>query len=235
MVVGFTTAAISLVRSIAVLRISSHLDMSTEAALWNRLLSLPTKFFRQFQTGELMQRMEGIQSLKSFVTGEFVGSVFNFVFSFWSLFLMFYYSIKLTLAALAVWVVYFIVVAFIYRRVLHLQRNMITATNKTAGQIQEIFRGLAKFRVQGAEERAYYLWSKVFGQEWKWNLKLRWQGNYNAIIGGIQPFILTMLLYYTVIYGMQETVNGVKVQTMAMLNSWGSRRLSAASTIPWCQ
>ena len=54
LVVGFSTAAVSLVRNIAVLRISSHLDMTTEAALWNRLLSLPTKFFRQFQTGNLV-------------------------------------------------------------------------------------------------------------------------------------------------------------------------------------
>ena len=214
LVVGFTTAAISLVRSIAVMRISSHLDMTTEAALWNRLLSLPTQFFRKFQTGELLQRMSGIEAIKSLVTGQFVGSIFNFVFSFWSLLLMCYYSIKLTAAALAVWLVYFVIVAFIYRRIFGMQRNMIKAENRTAGQVQEIFRGLPKFRVQGAESRAYYLWSKVFGEQWKWNLKLRWQGNYNAIIGGIQPFILSMLLYYTVIYGMQETVNGVKVQTM---------------------
>ena len=238
MVVGFTTAAISLVRSIAVLRISSHLDMATEAALWNRLLSLPTKFFRQFQTGELLQRMEGIQAVKSFVTGDFIGSVFNFFFSFWSLFLMCYYSIKLTMAAMVVWVIYFIVIAFIYRRVLQMQRKMIDATNKTAGQVQQIFRGLPKFRVQGAEERAYYLWSKVFGEEWKWNLKLRWQGNYNAIIGGIQPFILTMLLYYTVIYGMRETVNGITVQTMGYAEfmgfqaAFGSFNATLVSVIP---
>ena len=158
--------------------------------------------------------MSGIEAIKSLVTGQFVGSIFNFVFSFWSLLLMCYYSIKLTAAALAVWLVYFVIVAFIYRRIFGMQRNMIKAENRTAGQVQEIFRGLPKFRVQGAESRAYYLWSKVFGEQWKWNLKLRWQGNYNAIIGGIQPFILSMLLYYTVIYGMQETVNGVKVQTM---------------------
>lgn len=221
MVVGFSTAGVSLVRSIAVLRISAHLDMTTEAALWNRLLSLPTKFFRDFQTGELLQRMGSLNAIKGLVTGDFVGGVFNFIFSFWSLFLMCYYSMKLTLAAIAVWLVYALVIAVIYRRVFSLQRNMIQATNKVAGQVQEIFNGLPKFRVQGAEARAYYLWSKVFGEEWKWNLKLRWQGNYNGIIGSIQPFILTMLLFYTVVYGMRETVNGVSVQTMGYAQFMG--------------
>ena len=214
LVVGFSTAAVSLVRNIAVLRISSHLDMTTEAALWNRLLSLPTKFFRQFQTGDLLRRMESINDIKSLVTGEFVGGVFNFLFSFWSLILMCYYSLKLTLVALIVWAVYMLVIAIIYRRVFYLQRNLIMAQNKVAGQVQEIFSGLPKFRVQGAEARAYYLWSKVFGEEWKWNLKLRWQGNYNSIISSIQPFVLSLLLYYMVMYGLTDMVGGVKTRSI---------------------
>lgn len=149
--------------------------------------------------------MQGIDSIKSVVSGEFVSTVFNFIFSFWSLFLMCYYSLKLTAAALCVWVIYCFISAFIYRRVINFQRNLVSANNKTASIVQQIFTGLSKFRVQGAEEQAFYLWSKVFGEEWKWNLKLRWQNNYNMIISAIQPFILTMLLYYITIYGMQTT------------------------------
>ena len=43
-----------------------------------------------------------------------------------------------------------------------------------------------------------------FCEKWKWNLKLRWQGNYNSIIGSVQPFILSMALYYIAIYGMDN-------------------------------
>ena len=135
---------------------------------------------------------------------------------------MCWYSLKLTAAALAIWIVYFVVVAFIYRRVLRFQRELIQAGNKTAGQVQQIFAGLAKFRIQGAEEQAYYLWSKVFGRQWNWNLKLRWQGNYNGIIASIQPFILTLLLYYTAVYGMRETTaDGQIVQHMTYAEFMG--------------
>ncbi len=206
MVTSFSMAAISVVRSIAILRLTTHIDMSTEAALWNHLLSLPSTFFRKFSSGELAQRMRGIEAIKSVISGEFVGTVFNLIFSFWSLFLMCYYSLKLTAAAVAIWLVYCLISAFIYRRVIYFQRNLVAANNKTAGIVQQIFTGLAKFRIQGAEEQAFYLWSKVFGEEWKWNLKLRWQSNYNMIIGSIQPFVLTMALYYITMYGMQ-TVN----------------------------
>ena len=204
MVTSFTTAALSIVRTIAIMRISTKLDMATEAALWGRLLTLPEKFFRQFQSGELANRMAGMEAVKSVISGGFVATIFNTIFSFWSVILMCYYSLKLTAAAIVIWIIWCIVTAFIYRRVIGFQRNLINAGNKQAGILLQIFTGLAKFRVHGSEENAYYLWSKVFGETWKWNLKLRWQGNYNAIIGSIQPFVLTMLLYYIAVYGMNE-------------------------------
>lgn len=135
MVTSFSTAALNTVRSVAVMRITTQLDISTEAALWIRILSLPTKFFRQFQMGELASRMAGIEVVKGIVNGEFVGTLFGLLFSFWSLFLMCWYSIKLTAAAIAIWLVYCIINAFIYRRVIGFQRQSVQAGNKTAGMV----------------------------------------------------------------------------------------------------
>ena len=131
MVTSFTLAAISIVRSIAVLRITTHLDMATEAALWSRVLTLPTKFFRKFTSGELAQRMGGIQEIKSLISGEFVATVFNIIFSFWSLFLMCYYSVKLTAIAFVIWIIYCLIMILIYRRVVLFQTNLIEAKNNT--------------------------------------------------------------------------------------------------------
>ena len=212
-VTSFTMAALGVVRTIAVMRITTRIDMATEAALWNRLLTLPTKFFRQYTSGELASRMGGMSIIKGLVSPEFIGGLFGFVFSFWSIFLMCYYSLTLTAVAIAIWFVYAIITAFIYRRVIGFQRKLIEANNKEAGMIQQIFAGFAKFREHGAEKQAYYLWSKVFGETWKWNLKLRWQGNYNSIIGSVQPFILSMALYYIAVYGMNGVgANGQTVQ-----------------------
>ena len=213
MVTSFTMASLGIVRTIAVMRITTRIDMATEAALWNRLLTLPTKFFRQYTSGELASRMGGMSTIKGLVSPQFIGSLFSFVFSFWSIFLMCYYSLKLTGVAIAVWFVYAIITAFIYRRVIGFNRKLIEANNQESGMIQQIFAGLAKFREHGAEKQAYYLWSKVFGETWKWNLKLRWQGNYNSIIGSVQPFILSMALYYIAVYGMNEVgANGQVIQ-----------------------
>ncbi|MBR3747732.1 MAG: hypothetical protein IKN27_12305 [Selenomonadaceae bacterium] len=159
MVTSFTMASLGIVRTIAVMRITTRIDMATEAALWNRLLTLPTKFFRQYTSGELASRMGGMSVIKGLVSPEFIGSLFGFVFSFWSIFLMCYYSLKLTGVAITVWFVYAIITAFIYRRVIGFNRKLIEANNQESGMIQQIFAGLAKFREHGAEKQAYYLWS----------------------------------------------------------------------------
>lgn len=204
MVTSFTTAALGIVRSIAVMRISTRIEISAEAAMWGRLMQLPTKFFRRFTVGELASRMGGIGVAKSLASGEFVGSILSFIFSFWSIFLMCYYSIKLTAAAVVVWLIYSLFVMAVMRRTLYFQRKIIDAGNKSAGIVQQIFAGLAKFRVQGGEEQAYNLWASTFGEHWKWEYKLRWQNNYTSIISSIQPFVLTMILYWIAMYGMNE-------------------------------
>ena len=239
MVTSFTTASLSIVRTIAVMRITTRMNMATEAALWGRLLNLPTKFFRQFTAGELASRMNGISVIKNLVSAEFIGGLFGFVFSFWSIFLMCYYSLKLTAAAIVVWFIYAIITAFIYRRVIGFQRNLINANNKEAGIVQQIFKGLSKFREHGAENQAYWLWSSVFGETWKWNLKLRWQGNYNTIIGSVQPFILSMCLYYIAVYGINEvgpngqTVQGITyAQFIAFQGAFSSFNATINAIIP---
>ncbi|WP_051533548.1 NHLP bacteriocin export ABC transporter permease/ATPase subunit [Anaerovibrio sp. RM50] len=205
MVTSFTTAALGIVRSIAVMRISTRIEISAEAAMWGRLMQLPTKFFRRFTAGELASRMAGIGVAKSLASGEFVGSILSFIFSFWSIFLMCYYSIKLTAAAIVVWLIYSLFVVVVLRRTLFFQRKIIEAGNKSAGMVQQIFAGLAKFRVQGGEEQAYNLWASTFGEHWQWGYKLRWQNNYTSIISSMQPFILTMILYWIAMYGLNET------------------------------
>ena len=146
----------------------------------------------------------GMEMIKQVISGEMVSSIFNALFSFWSLLLMCYYSLKLTAAAFALWFLYFGATVFIYRKVGLFQGKMVAAKNLTSGLVQQIFTGLPKFRVSGAEEQAYFLWSKVFGEEWKWNLKLRLQNNYNTILSAIQPLTLTLLLYYITFYVLSE-------------------------------
>ena len=196
MVAGFTTAALNTVRSVALLRLSTAAGMNVKPAVISRVLSLPVKFFRTLQTGELASRILGLEQVIQLLSEEIVGVIFSFLFSFWSLALMCYYSVKLTAIAVVIWFVYLLAVWLIMRRLVLSQRKMTTARNRTQGILQEIFTGLVKFRVRGAEEQAYHLWGERFAEEWKWSYNSRWLKNYNTVITAVQPVILSLILYY---------------------------------------
>ena len=88
MVSGFTLTAIGIVRSIATLRLVTNVDLAVESALFGRMMSLPTKFFRQFQSGELANRLVGAEVIVNSISGDLFAQIFNFLFLFWSLLLM---------------------------------------------------------------------------------------------------------------------------------------------------
>ena len=209
-VASFTTALVSIVRSVAAMRLRSRIEMGVEAALFSRLLELPVKFFRRYESGELAQRIVGMNAVKSVLGSQSLNILFDAVFSFWSLLLMCWYSVKLALISMLLWLVYCVVMALIYRRTVYLQREMITARNKTASLVQQIFAGLSKFRMQGAEEQAYNLWGRMFSVEWKWNMKKRWQSNYANIIFAVQPLIFSLIIYVIIANDMKTALEAGK-------------------------
>ena len=71
-----------------------------QAAVWDRLLSLPVPFFRHYTAGDLADRANGIDVIRQHLTGTVTNSIVSGLFSFLNLGLMFYYSWKLTLVAL---------------------------------------------------------------------------------------------------------------------------------------
>ncbi len=203
---AFSLLAVGLVRSIAIFRLSVQVDMTAESALLGRMFALPTSFFRQYPSGELVGKLMSMLQIKNIMGGNTIPGIFDAVFSVFTFALMCYYSVKLSLIALLLWGIYALVVALISYRSVHYEALRVAAKNRTAGVIQQIFTGLAKFRLQGAEAQAFYLWSKAFGEEWNWNLKLRWLANYRTVLRAIQPLLVTLVFYLVVTSDMQEAV-----------------------------
>lgn len=212
-IAGFTTASINIVRSIAITRLTTNIDLAVESALFGRLVALPTAFFRKFQSGELASRFMGMSSIVNAVSGDIVSEVFNFIFSFWSFGLMCWYSFPLAILVMFVsFVLTLICSLFVYNSI-SLQRKFMTAHNKTAALLQQLFTGLPKFRTAGAEDHAFRLWGDRFADEWQWNYKLRWNANYLSIVNVIHASLYTLLVYFITM----NYVNHVDPETGAIV------------------
>jgi ATP-binding cassette subfamily C protein len=203
LVSGFTATVLALVRSVAFIRVKSHATL-VEHALWSRLLSLPARFFRRYEVGDLLNRMRGVPMITALLDDKLLSALFNSIFSFWSLALMFYYSAKLTLWVMIPWAAYIALAALAYGKIVSLAKDKMKATNKTSARTLQILRGLSKFKLQGAENSAFYLWARAFGEEWRRNLSIRWRQSFVNILNAVQPTVTTMVLYWFVTGPMRD-------------------------------
>ena len=82
-------------QSIAVVRIESRLDYALAAAIWDRLLDLPSGFFRQFGAGDLAERAGGINAIRGVISRAGVSGVLGAFSSVAYIVLMLTYNVQL--------------------------------------------------------------------------------------------------------------------------------------------
>jgi len=203
MVAALASTGVSLTRGIAIMRIKGRTRLAAEAALWLRLLSLPSAFFRKYEAGDLALRLNSINMVSMVLSNSTVSTIFNGILSVFSLAMMLYYSWKLGLISVLLLFLYVAVVSFLVWKMIANKRQMMEASGKVAGQVLQILNGLAKFRMQGAETQAFYLWAKDFGAEWKWNRAVRWNTNWLEVVNSLQPVLLSMLIFYLTMYWLE--------------------------------
>jgi NHLM bacteriocin system ABC transporter ATP-binding protein len=164
-VAALVTTLFNLARSFAVLRMQGRLSLSLQSALWDRLLSLPLPFFREYAAGDLAQRSMAFSLIRDLLTGSILNAILSGIFSIFSFALLFYYSPSLALVATVMTLIAVAVTSAIGMAQVRLQRDISTTMGRISGMVVEFISGIAKFRVAGAERRAFVLWVKEFAEQ----------------------------------------------------------------------
>ena len=200
LVVIVAMALFSATRSFALVRFEGKIDSTVQAAIWQRLLSLPLDFFSRFTAGDLAFRSMGINSIRNILIGMTVNSLLTMVFSSVNLMLLFYLDYRLALAALALLILQAGYTIPIMRRLLRYQVRMYEEQGRNAGEILQLLTGILKLRMAAAEDRAYNVWLRSYSNQKDAEYNA---GIINAIVNalnGFTPVVSTMLLYALVIW-----------------------------------
>jgi subfamily B ATP-binding cassette protein HlyB/CyaB len=99
MFMGFS-ACMSWVRQYLVLHTGNRIDAVLTARVFNHLLRLPASYFEHRPTGTLVARIQGVETIRSFISGAAVTLILDVPFLVIFLAVMFYYSALLTLITL---------------------------------------------------------------------------------------------------------------------------------------
>lgn len=161
---GVISTLFDATRALTLLRVEGKMGASLQAAMWDRLISLPVVFFRRYSAGDLADRANGIDEIRAALTGTLTNSIVAGIFSCLNLGLMVFYSWHLTTVGLGLVVIG--VTATIGFGALQVQRGRTykTTFGRLSGEVLQFVGGIAKFRVSGTEARPFGVWSRGYSR-----------------------------------------------------------------------
>lgn len=162
---ALANAAFKITQSISVVRIESRLDYVLASAVWDRLLDLPSGFFRQFGAGDLAERAGGINAIRGVISRAGVSGVLGAISSVAYLALMLTYNVQLTMVAIGIslTLVTFTTAGNYWQ--LKYQRTESFQRGKIMSLVLQLISGVAKVRVCAAENHAFKVWAQQFSTQ----------------------------------------------------------------------
>lgn len=161
-VAGFATIAFGLVQGLAAIHTEGIMGNRVQTAVWDRLLRLPASFFRNYTVGDLSNRAQGIDGMRSLLTGTTLTSLLHATSGLFSFALMIFLAWKLSLVAVAAALIYAVVVVTIGRKILKRNRETMEYTGRIQGVVLQLLGAVGKLRVAGAETGAYARWAAPY-------------------------------------------------------------------------
>ncbi|MGY5011205.1 NHLP bacteriocin export ABC transporter permease/ATPase subunit [Streptomyces sp. 900105755] len=195
MISAVVSAAFTLLENLTILRLEGRIEATLQPAVWDRLLRLPTKFFTQRSTGELASAAMGVSAMRRLLAG--VGPVVaqSVTVGAMNLGLLFWYSVPMALAALAMLVVIAALFLGLGLWQVRWQRKLVVLGNKLNNQAFQTLRGLPKLRVAAAENYAYAAWAGEFARSRELQQKVGRIKNLTTVLGSVYLPVCTLLMF----------------------------------------
>ena len=159
-------AAIALIlEGMCTMRLEALAAARLGAAVWDRLLGLPQRFFRRFAAGDLAMRAMTFQAMRDELSGVVGGSLLAVVFLLPTFLLLFFYDARMGWLGLGLGLFSMVVAVVFGVRQLPLQRRMLDLSQRLSGQLLQLLNGVSKLRATGSEGVGFALWAKDYGEQ----------------------------------------------------------------------
>src|SRR5258708_16159590 len=157
-VAGVAIIILEVLRALAVMRFESRIGVAMQAALVDRVISGPARFFREFSSGGVAVRMGSVNTIQRTIAGSTIGAFVTSLFLVSNIALMVAYSPALTLASLGIVTLVIAVSTVLGLARLRVGPQIEALDGKLSAMQFEIFAGIAKLRAAAAEPRAFSQW-----------------------------------------------------------------------------
>ena len=140
---------------------TNRIDMRLGAEVIDHLLRLPLNYFDKRPVGDLGSRISELEKIRSFLTGQALTTILDAAFSVIYIVVMVFYSLPLTLVALAVvpiQIALTVLGAPLFRRQI---RDTAQENAKTQSHLVEVLTGIQTVKAQNVEMVSRWKWQEL--------------------------------------------------------------------------
>lgn len=188
-------------QSLVTTRISIKQNIAVQAAVMNRILSLPADFFRTYSSGELQQRSNYVQNLCSLLFSSIGGVGMTSLFSLIYLGQIFAFAPTLVVPSLLITLTTLALTLITTFAQMKISKQQMELSAQTSGLTHSIITGIQKIKLAGAEKRIFVRWANQYAKEatltYNPPLFLKMNGTITLAVSTIG----TLLLYYFAVAG----------------------------------
>jgi len=164
LIMAFATLVFDVTQDIALVRLEGKVAGLLQPAIVDRLVRLPSSFFRQYNSGDLAQRARVIETLQRMLTGTTIIALITGIFSLYGIAVMFACSVQGGLVAIALLAILMGVLAFAATKLKEPLRVVEEVGGTVSGTILQMISGMGRIRLNGAENRMFARWGQQFSK-----------------------------------------------------------------------
>ena len=240
-VTAVSIASLQGMQGVVMLRLEGLIDFKLQAAMIDRLLRLPAGLFRNYTTGDLVDRSMGIDAVRRILTGHTLRGFMASLFCIFSVSLMFYYDLRLGAIALLLTLVRAAAIMGASALRIHYENRHFNLQGKIGGLVLQLIAGVGKLRVANATGRALALWSRQFAVQKGYSVASQRVSNALGVFETTYPTLATLIVYAVAAYTDSKLLldlgaflgfNTAFGQTMGSIGAWASSVSESLVAIP---
>lgn len=197
--VSISTAMLDTVKNMLLGRINTKMNVNVEAASMMRILSLPTGFFKQYSSGELLSYSQHISVLCQILVSTVLSTGLTSIFSLVYITQIYKYAPVLVVPALCVITANVVETIAVTIIEMNNARKKMKYSAKESGLVYALISGIQKIKLTGAEKRAFAKWGKLYAKTTALEYNPPKILVLNNTISLVISVIGTIVIYYTAI------------------------------------
>ena len=165
-------ATLQILQGTALMRLEALAAARVGAALWDRMLDLPQRFFRRFSSGDLTMRAMALQGLRDQVSGVVGGAVLSVIFLLPTFVLLFLYDTGIGWLGLVLGLFSLGLTTVIGLLQLPHYRRLFAISRRLAGKLLQLLNGVSKLRSTGSEGIGFAMWARDYREQKQTEMRL---------------------------------------------------------------